>query len=136
MLQSSLPIEPSILMEEPTSLPDPTFESGEKDEQTLTDRFSYLTKDSLGNLRFIGGASSLVLVEALQSLRASQAPDASPDSLLSETVSKSTENLELPFFRPNVHFRRFDVLPAPEDIADKLVETYFNRKHYTFPILT
>lgn len=83
----------------------------EEMEPSSSDRFSHLTKDSLGNLRFIGGAPSLVLVEALQSLRASQTPDDSPDSAYSDSVvSKGTENLELPFFRPNMHFRRFDVL--------------------------
>ncbi|KAK0466401.1 uncharacterized protein EV420DRAFT_1617658 [Desarmillaria tabescens] len=108
-----LPSEPDALTE-PISSPETAFESGEQEEHTLTDRFSHLTRDSLGNLRFIGGASSLVLVEALRSLRASQTPDTSPVSLQSETVSKSTENFprELPFFRPNVHFRRFDVLAA------------------------
>ncbi|KAF8922155.1 fungal-specific transcription factor domain-containing protein [Mucidula mucida] len=129
----------------PTSqLHEPTMNTSPADlEEQLSDRFSHLTKDSLGNLRFIGGASSLVLVEALQSLRDSQTPDTSPDSFHSEAaINKSPENLDLPFFRKNVHFRRFDVLPPPEDtvfpsadVADRLVAVYFERIHHTFPIL-
>ncbi|EIM91702.1 uncharacterized protein STEHIDRAFT_106439 [Stereum hirsutum FP-91666 SS1] len=103
----------------------------EHERERISDRLAHLAKDSLGNLRFIGGASSLVLVEALQSLQTPSSPNGSPDSAASDKVGKSAENLygslqyiklpntdlifglntsDLPFFRPNMHFRRFDVL--------------------------
>ncbi|KAM0751794.1 hypothetical protein T439DRAFT_379882 [Meredithblackwellia eburnea MCA 4105] len=108
------------------------------DEQTWSDKFSHLAKDSSGNLRYIGGASSLVLVEALRTLRA----NAQTESPQSESQSIANANLELPFFKPGVAFRRFEGLPRPETtkypdpiIADNLIHAYFTRFHHTFPIL-
>ncbi len=72
----------------------------EADENTsYSDRFMHLTKDSLGNMRYLGGASSFVLVEALKSIRqpSSQSPGSNGEGL-----SKGAANLELPFFRPGV----------------------------------
>jgi hypothetical protein len=83
------------------------------------------------------------LVEALRSLRAGdQSSPASTLSGLSDGISKATQNLELPFFRPGVHFKRSSLLPSPESIdypspaaADKLVEAFFTFIHPTFPIV-
>ncbi|KAJ4472128.1 fungal-specific transcription factor domain-containing protein [Lentinula aciculospora] len=102
-----------------------------------SDRYSHLSKDSYGHLRYTGGAASFMLVDALASLQNHNAIDASPES----TLSVKTD-IQLPFFAPNKIFRKQAALPLPEDIrypshelADELVATYFSKIHHTFPIL-
>ncbi|KAF9040392.1 hypothetical protein BDZ89DRAFT_1090289 [Hymenopellis radicata] len=109
-IQSMLNPDPASLA---SQLHEPTMDISPVDsEERLSDRFSHLTKDSLGNLRFIGGASSLVLVEALQSLRDSQTPDASPILSILRLLSARAPRIWNCHSsgQKNIHFRRFDVL--------------------------
>lgn len=97
-----------------------------------SDRFSFVAKDSYGNLRcvflmsflfamvlltrgssFIGGASSMMLVEALNSLNDSVPSTGSPASSSSDRMPKATVEAELPFFKPNYQFRRVATLWVP-----------------------
>ncbi|KAJ7590742.1 fungal-specific transcription factor domain-containing protein [Mycena floridula] len=105
-----------------------------QEPENWSDRFSHLTKDSYGNLRYTGGTSSFMLVDALTSLRT---PNASPSSVLS-----SSTDIQLPFFHPGKRFHAHEALPRPETlkyppaaVADDLVTIYFFRIHKTFPIL-
>ncbi|KAF9652607.1 hypothetical protein BDM02DRAFT_3088957, partial [Thelephora ganbajun] len=107
-----------------------------------SDRFSFVAKDSYGNLRFIGGTSSMMLVEALNSLNDSAPLTGSPASSSSDRMPKATVEAELPFFKPNYQFRRPPARPLPEQVifpstsvADELITTYFTYIHHTFPIL-
>lgn len=96
-----------------------------------SDRFSFVAKDSYGNLRyallppvffffgarlltqassFIGGTSSMMLVEALNSLNDSAPLAGSPASSSSDRMPKATVEAELPFFKPNYQFRRVATL--------------------------
>lgn len=91
-------------------------------------------------LRFIGGASSYMLVDALSSLQDNQAIEASPAS--NGSSSKQAVDMQFPFFTPNKHFRQQDALPRaehikypPSEVADELVACYFQHIHHTFPIL-
>ncbi|KAJ3892788.1 fungal-specific transcription factor domain-containing protein [Lentinula edodes] len=102
-----------------------------------SDRYSHLSKDSYGQLRYTGGAASFMLVDALASLQNQAAIDASSNS----TLSAKTD-IQLPFFAPDKTFRKQPALPRPDDIgypshelADELVATYFASIHHTFPIL-
>ncbi|KIK65651.1 hypothetical protein GYMLUDRAFT_364676 [Collybiopsis luxurians FD-317 M1] len=103
-----------------------------------SDRSSHLSKDSYGHLRYTGGASSFMLVDALTSLQNDDPTAiASPESTLSTKAE-----IRLPFFAPNKTFRKQAALPRPEDIlypppelADELVAIYFAKIHHTFPIL-
>ncbi|KAJ3936890.1 MAG: fungal-specific transcription factor domain-containing protein [Lentinula lateritia] len=102
-----------------------------------SDRYSHLSKDSYGQLRYTGGAASFMLVDALASLQNQAAIDASSNS----TLSAKTD-IQLPFFAPDKTFRKQPALPRPDDIgypshelADELVATYFANIHHTFPIL-
>ncbi|KAK7471016.1 hypothetical protein VKT23_002429 [Stygiomarasmius scandens] len=103
-----------------------------------SERSSYLTKDSYGSLRYTGGTSSYMLVDAMTSMQDGQpTTDISPDS----TRPSQTE-IRLPFFNPNKHFRTHRALSRPDDItypspeqADELVTAYFSQMHHTFPIL-
>ena len=93
-----------------------------------SDRFSFVAKDSYGNLRcvfpppvllvrsltqassFIGGASSMMFVEALNSLTDSAPLTGSPASSSSDRMPKATVEAELPFFKPNYQFRRVETM--------------------------
>ncbi|KAJ3723399.1 fungal-specific transcription factor domain-containing protein [Lentinula raphanica] len=102
-----------------------------------SDRYSHLSKDSYGHLRYTGGAASYMLADALASLQNHDVADASPGSALSARTE-----IQLPFFSLNKTFRKQAALPLPEQIrypspelADELVATYFAKIHHTFPIL-
>ena len=93
-----------------------------------SDRFSFVAKDSYGNLRyvfpppvfsvrsltqdssFIGGASSMMFVEALNSLNDTAPLTGSPASSSSDRMQKATVEAELPFFKPNYQFRRVSTM--------------------------
>lgn len=93
-----------------------------------SDRFSFVAKDSYGNLRyvfppsvfsvrsltrdssFIGGASSMMFVEALNSLNDPAPLAGSPASSSSDRMQKATVEAELPFFKPNYQFRRVSTM--------------------------
>lgn len=102
---------------------------------TQTDSHSHTSSH-----RFIGGAPTYMLVDAIGSLQDSQAVEASPASNGSSV--KQAVDMEFPFFTPNKHFRQQDALPRAEHIkypsstaADELVACYFTHIHHTFPIL-
>ncbi|PBL02106.1 hypothetical protein ARMGADRAFT_954261 [Armillaria gallica] len=132
---SRYPSSGSVLS--PTAASEIMDEEENEGPEQWSDRFSHLTKDSYGNLRYTGGTSTFMLVEALTTLQDSTS-DASPDSHIS---NKSTD-ITLPFFDPSGRFKVQEALPRPEDVvypsperADELVSLYFTRIHHTFPIL-
>ena len=98
-----------------------------------------LVKDSYGNFRFIGGVTNTMLIEATQEL--------SPNCTTTPQGPGTSETqdpkpVELPFFIPGVVWPVLPFLPKPEQlprppqyIADLLVGLYFDRIHYTFPIV-
>ncbi|KAH8835782.1 fungal-specific transcription factor domain-containing protein [Flagelloscypha sp. PMI_526] len=99
-------------------------------QEKFSDRFSQLTKDSHGNLRYVGGAGSYMLIEALASL---QEGSGTGDDHAYKAV---------PFVTHHEQFRSLKSLPKPEDVtypsselADQLVQVYFESIHHTFPIL-
>ncbi|KAK0498377.1 hypothetical protein EDD18DRAFT_1351062 [Armillaria luteobubalina] len=132
---SRYPSSGSVLS--PTAASEIMDEEENEGPEQWSDRFSHLTKDSYGNLRYTGGTSTFMLVEALTTLQDSTS-DASPES---QTSNKSA-NITLPFFDPSGRFKVQEALPRPEDVvypsperADELVSLYFTRIHHTFPIL-
>ncbi|KAH8668463.1 fungal-specific transcription factor domain-containing protein [Xylariales sp. PMI_506] len=111
------------------------------------ERFGSLVTDSYGKLRFVGGATNSVLIEAVQSLSPGQSTASESPGMLS--VSRDTGNqegggprLEIPLF---VHGQRWPELPhlpkveqlsrPPQYISDLLVNLYFDQLHYTFPVV-
>jgi hypothetical protein len=98
-----------------------------------------LVKDSYGSFRFVGGVTNAMLIEAIQEL--------SPDcAMTAPTPDKpATQGLkcaELPFFLPGVVWPELPFLPKleqlprpPQYVADLLIGLYFDRIHYTFPIV-
>ena len=99
-----------------------------------------MTTDSYGKLRFVGGTSTMIMIEALKSLTPSSSLSYSPAEV--NTGEKSVSNLELPFFRRGVVFPRLPSLPKAEEllrppryVSDLLVNIYFDQLHFTMPVI-
>ena len=113
-------------------------ESQELDEGDASPAGS-LVRDSYGSFRFIGGALNAMLVEVIQELSASGTTAISRPGT---SVVQDDQNVELPFFLPGAVWPDLPFLPKaeqlprpPQYVADLLIGLYFDRMHYTFPIL-
>ncbi|KAI9148822.1 transcriptional regulatory protein [Paramyrothecium foliicola] len=115
-------------------------------QQATTGRLGSLVTDSYGRLRFIGGATNSMLVEAVQSLTPGQSLDsespATGDTVASNRTKSIHPPIEIPLFVHGQQWRALPHLPKPEElglpphyIADMLVGFYFDQFHYTFPVL-
>ncbi|SPO02311.1 uncharacterized protein DNG_04984 [Cephalotrichum gorgonifer] len=108
-----------------------------------TNRAGTMVKDSYGRLRFVGGATNNMLIEAVQSL--SSAPSASSMTAGPPGASHPhdpSDGVEIPFFIRGKTWPDLPFLPKPEQLsrppqytADLLVGLYFEKLHYTFPVL-
>ncbi|KIY71796.1 hypothetical protein CYLTODRAFT_418512 [Cylindrobasidium torrendii FP15055 ss-10] len=104
-----------------------------------SDRFSHLTKDSYGNLRYTGGSSSYMFRDALTTLEDRRHSQPSPAPSSSQGGDPS---VNLPFLNPTQQWLRPESLlrienisyPSPA-VADELVSIYFTTIHRTFPLL-
>lgn len=100
-----------------------------------------LVRDSYGSSRFIGGALNAMLVGVIEELstdRTTAAPKSGNPTLHDHQNFKP----ELPFFLPGAVWPDLPFLPKPgqlprppQYIADLLIGLYFDRMHYTFPIV-
>ncbi|CAG9952688.1 unnamed protein product [Clonostachys rosea f. rosea IK726] len=109
--------------------------------------FGSLVPDSYGRLRFIGGASNELLVQAIQSLTPasstnSESPSFCTPGQTGPTPMERRVSIEIPLFVHGLQWRELPHLPKPEElnlppryVADMLVGLYFNQFHYTFPVL-
>ncbi|KAH7324529.1 fungal-specific transcription factor domain-containing protein [Stachybotrys elegans] len=114
--------------------------------QATVGRLGSLVTDSYGRLRFLGGATNNMLVEAVQSITPGQSL-ASDSPLTTKTadgnIPKNTiQPNEIPIFIHGQQWRSIPLLPAPQDlglppwyVADMLVGLYFDQFHYTFPVI-
>ncbi|KAG9078622.1 hypothetical protein FS749_009329, partial [Ceratobasidium sp. UAMH 11750] len=106
----------------------------EEDEENVADQFGQLALDGHGQLRWIGGSSTMSLIEAFHSMSAD--PGATPPP------ASKTPRLNVLYFPPSVVPGKLAALPGAEeveyperDLADKLVEVYFEKFHHTMPCL-
>ncbi|CAE7105927.1 unnamed protein product [Rhizoctonia solani] len=106
----------------------------EDDEENVADQFGQLALDGHGQLRWIGGSSTMSLIEAFHSMSAD--PGATPPP------ASKTPRLNVLYFPPSVIPGKLAALPAPEeveyperDLADKLVDAYFEKFHHTMPCI-
>ncbi|KAL4968012.1 transcription factor domain-containing protein [Aspergillus stella-maris] len=155
---------PIIEMPEIASIPDrsPGFGLGAVSESsgnpqgqdtqtypTPVDAVGHMVADSYGRLRYIGGATNKMMIEAVASL--------SPGGTSSKPLPCTTHPLgtsaaaagpgagaevSLPFFIQGQVWPELPYLPHPGDlgrppqyVSDLLVNIYFDQLHYTFPIL-
>ncbi|KAH9233218.1 hypothetical protein K456DRAFT_1911426 [Colletotrichum gloeosporioides 23] len=100
-----------------------------------------LVRDSYGRPRFIGGATHNILIEAAKSLLPAGLTTTPSSTGASQSVL-STDDLELPLFVRGKVWPELPFIPKPEDlprppqyIADLLISLYFDKLHYTFPVL-
>ncbi|KAF4921621.1 Cutinase transcription factor 1 alpha [Colletotrichum viniferum] len=100
-----------------------------------------LVGDSYGRPRFIGGATHNILIEAAKSLLPAGLTTTPSSTGASQSVL-STDDLELPLFVRGKVWPELPFIPKPEDlprppqyIADLLISLYFDKLHYTFPVL-
>ncbi|KAG8747234.1 hypothetical protein FRC10_001850 [Ceratobasidium sp. 414] len=91
----------------------------EEDEENVADQFGQLALDGHGQLRWIGGSSTMSLIEAFHSMSAD--PGATPPS------ASKTPRLNVLYFPPSVVPGKLAALPGAEeveyperDLADKL----------------
>ncbi|CUA77561.1 Activator of stress genes protein 1 [Candida albicans SC5314] [Rhizoctonia solani] len=106
----------------------------EDDEENVADQFGQLALDGHGQLRWIGGSSTMSLIEAFHSMSAD--PGATPPP------ASKTPRLNVLYFPPSVIPGKLSALPGAEeveyperDLADKLVDAYFEKFHHTMPCI-
>ncbi|KDN42921.1 hypothetical protein RSAG8_06447, partial [Rhizoctonia solani AG-8 WAC10335] len=106
----------------------------EEDEENVADQFGQLALDGHGQLRWIGGSSTMSLIEAFHSMSAD--PGATP------APASKTPRLNVLYFPPSVIPGKLSALPGAEeveyperDLADMLVDTYFEKFHHTMPCI-
>jgi hypothetical protein len=123
---------------------EPDFDSdSEQESQNLdgndANTAGSLVKDSYGSFRFVGGVTNAMLIEAIQEL----SPDCAMTAPTPDTpATQGSKRAELPFFLPGVVWPEMPFLPKleqlprpPQYVADLLIGLYFDRIHYTFPII-
>lgn len=119
---------------------EPDFESDPEDSASdEADPAGSLVKDSYGSFRFIGGVTNAMLIDAIQEL----SPDCAMTARTPDTpATQGSKRAELPFFLPGVVWPELPFLPKPDQlprppqyVADLLIGLYFDRIHYTFPIV-
>jgi len=99
-------------------------------------------------LRWIGGSSTLSLIEAFRNfsgdtserdLFSSSPPDTPPNP---KTPTPNPPSTNVLYFPTSLHFGKVRALPGPDevefpplDLGQKLVDAYFDRFHHTLPVL-
>lgn len=133
------------------STPPPT----EHDEEDVTELFGQLALDEYGHMRWIGGSSTMSLIQSFKALTTSPLHRVSPMDEDPQAPGPSVNKL---YFPAAVYFGRLHALPGAEevefparDLADKLVsllfifgvagvhfdqvEAYFSRLHFLMPVI-
>ncbi|KAG8820684.1 hypothetical protein FRC17_010075 [Serendipita sp. 399] len=107
-----------------------------EEESTLTDHFGQMALDAEGHLRWIGGSSTMTLIETFRNETADQEEEGLTPS------SDQSEEPNVLYFPTGLGFGKLRALPSAEeveyperDLADKLVEAYFERFHFLLPVL-
>ncbi|RAH85563.1 hypothetical protein BO86DRAFT_354211 [Aspergillus japonicus CBS 114.51] len=125
-------VEPPVaspVTSHPTS-PPPSYRAS-------ADLVGHMVADSYGRLRYVGGVANNMVIEAVQSLC-----PASNQTSCEQNNSIRRSEVELPFFTRDKTWPDLPYLPQaremtrpPRYISDLLIDIYFERLHYTFPIL-
>ncbi|PVG01042.1 hypothetical protein CPB86DRAFT_805498 [Serendipita vermifera] len=107
-----------------------------EDENHLTEHFGQMTLDAEGNLRWIGGSSTQTLIETFRNeIAGTEDLDGTPSS-------DQSDGPNMLYFPTGLGFGKLRALPSAEeveyperDLADSLVEAYFERFHFLLPVL-
>ncbi|EJD01089.1 uncharacterized protein FOMMEDRAFT_88846 [Fomitiporia mediterranea MF3/22] len=120
-------------------LPKSPSVSSSKEDDEVSEAFGQLTLDEHGHLRWIGGSSTMSLVQSFRALTSSPLHRVSPMEDDPHSPGPSANKL---YFPASVFFGKVHALPGPEeveypdrDLADKLIEAYFHRLHFLLPVV-
>ncbi|EFW99754.1 c6 zinc finger domain containing protein [Grosmannia clavigera kw1407] len=122
------------------------------DGEGAIDQATAFVKDSYGRFRFVGGSANKMLIDAAKGMspssraQPSQTPGSSAlmdtGSAHGDQISPEDDDVELPLFVRGKIWPELPFLPRPEQltrppqyISDLLVGLYFDKLHYTFPVL-
>ncbi|KAK0206288.1 fungal-specific transcription factor domain-containing protein [Desarmillaria ectypa] len=110
-----------------------------KIEDDVSESFGQLALDEYGHMRWMGGSSSMSLIQSFRALTTSPLHRISPAEEDPQAPGPSINKL---YFPASVFFGKVHALPGPEeveyperDLADKLVEAYFARLHFLMPVI-
>ncbi|KAK7060317.1 hypothetical protein VNI00_001082 [Paramarasmius palmivorus] len=110
-----------------------------KVEDDVSESFGQLALDEYGHARWIGGSSTMSLIQSFRALTTSPMHRISP---MEEDPLSPLPSVNKLYFPASVFFGRVRALPGPEeveyperDLADKLVHAYFSRLHFLMPVM-
>ncbi|KAG6890946.1 hypothetical protein C0995_000903 [Termitomyces sp. Mi166 len=110
-----------------------------KSEDDVSESLGQLALDEYGAMRWIGGSSTMSLIQSFRALTSSPLRRISP---MEEDPHAPGPSVNKIYFPASVFFGRVQVLPGPEevefperDLADKLITAYFARFHFLMPVL-
>jgi hypothetical protein len=110
-----------------------------KIDDDFSESFGQLALDEHGHMRWIGGSSTMSLIQSFRALTASPPHRLSPMEEDPHAPGPSANKL---YFPASVFFGKVHALPGAEeaeyperDLADKLVDAYFARFHFLMPVL-
>ncbi|KAG6333504.1 hypothetical protein ID866_5580, partial [Astraeus odoratus] len=113
--------------------------SGIKMEDDVSESFGQLALDEHGHMRWIGGSSTMSLIQSFRALTSSPLHRVSPMEEDPRAPGPSANKL---YFPASVFFGKVHALPGAdeveypeEDLCEKLVEAYFQRLHFLMPVL-
>ncbi|KAF8164985.1 fungal-specific transcription factor domain-containing protein [Crassisporium funariophilum] len=112
--------------------------SSQSDDE-VSELFGQLALDEYGHMRWIGGSSTMSLIQSFRALTSSPLHRISPMEEDPQAPGPSVNKL---YFPAAVFFGKVHALPGPEevefperDLANKLVEAYFARFHFLMPVV-
>ncbi|KAJ3887812.1 putative fungal-specific transcription factor [Lentinula edodes] len=110
-----------------------------KVEDDVSESLGQLALDEYGHMRWIGGSSTMSLIQSFKALTTSPLHRISP---MEEDPLAPYPSANKLYFPASVFFGKVRALPGPEeveyperDLADKLVNTYFTRFHFLMPVV-
>ncbi|KAH7100638.1 fungal-specific transcription factor domain-containing protein [Auriculariales sp. MPI-PUGE-AT-0066] len=119
-------------------------EAAENDD--VVDQFGQLTLDDNGHLRWIGGSSTMALMQSFRDIFANrpqpETHGSSPESDAPDYERTTHTNVNTLYFPAGLGFGQVQALPGvhevewpARDLADKLIDAYFERFHFLLPVL-
>ncbi|KAG9317240.1 fungal-specific transcription factor domain-containing protein [Chiua virens] len=113
--------------------------SSVKMEDDVSESFGQLALDENGHLRWIGGSSTMSLIQSFRALTTNPLHRVSPMEDDPRAPGPSANKL---YFPASVFFGKIRALPSAdeveypeEDLCDKLIDAYFERLHFLMPVL-
>ncbi|OCH94255.1 hypothetical protein OBBRIDRAFT_769925 [Obba rivulosa] len=110
-----------------------------EDPDDVSESFGQLALDEHGHLHWIGGSSTMSLIQSFRAMTSSPLHRVSP---MEEDPLAPGPSVNKLYFPASVFFGKVRALPSPEeveypprDLADKLVDTYFARYHFLMPVI-